>query len=292
MSEGTHPWRRRFLREPLVHFVFLGGLLFALEHAVSEPSPAAETERASIVISAERVEALSLRYERQTGSPPSPEQLRAALDRFIRSEVLRRRAIELGLEQGDDVIRQRLIQKMKFVLEHGSEIQRPSDETLVAFMDADAESYRLPPRTSFTHIFFARDARQGDAVADAEGTLSALRAASPPPERAPERGDPFLLQYDFIRRSHDDIRRSFGAAFGDALAALPAGEWSGPILSSYGVHLIRIGERNAGGMPPIESVRPRVEAEWTERAREAAVESAARELIESFPVVYEDGALP
>lgn len=283
---------RRLLREPLSHFVLLGALLFVVEAIVSGPGAAMETERAPIVVSPERVEGLAARYERQTGRRPSPTELRAAVDRFLRSEVLRRRALELGLGEGDDVISQRLIQKMEFILDNRVEVAAPTDESLLAFMEANAERYRSPPRTSFTHIFFAPDRRQGGAEADAEATLAALLSSSPVPERAPERGDPFMLQYDFVRRSADDVRRSFGSAFADALEASRLGEWSGPMISSYGVHLVRVGERTDGGMPSVESVRRRVEAEWSDAAREDAVESAARELIESYPVIIEEGALP
>lgn len=277
------------LREPLLHFVVLGGLIFALEAVVAAPDGPGPGERAPLVVSTELAEGLAARHEDRLGSPPDASERRSLVEAFVRREVLYRSAMELGLDQSDDVVRQRLIQKMEFVLDNRADVAEPTDEELIAFMESNADRYRDPPRMSFTHVFFARDQRRQNAEGDAETALAELRAESPVPERAAERGDPFMLQYDFVRRSSDDIRRGFGSTFADAVEALPLGEWSGPVLSSYGVHLVRVGARSEGGLPPLDVVRERVAAEWADQARTEAIEAASRELVESYPVEYEEG---
>lgn len=250
----------RAAREPLVHFGLLGAAIFAA-HAVFAPP-----REARIVVSSEFVAGLREEHRARTGKPPTAEEERALVDRFIEEESLYREAVALGLDRGDPIVRRRLAQKMAFVAE-GSASREPRDEELRSYLAAHADRYRDAPRVSFHHVFLSRDRRGDAAPADAARALADLVGGADP-ARA---GDPFLQGASFTRRTAAEITSVLGGAFSEALLAAPPGAWSGPITSSYGSHLVRVEERLDGSLPPLEAVRARVRADLLDERRAEAV---------------------
>jgi hypothetical protein len=54
----------------------------------------------------------------------------------------------------------------------------------------------------------------------------------------------------------------FGKGFFELLAKLPPGVWTGPVVSAYGVHLVRILDSLPARTPPLEEVRDAVLRDW------------------------------
>jgi len=63
----------------------------------------------------------------------------------------------------------------------------------------------------------------------------------------------------------DLVARDFGADFATALVKLPVGQWSGPIGSVAGVHLVRLTELVPPQTPPLADIRTQVVREWESR---------------------------
>lgn len=281
MNQGAPAPRRSLHEEPLLHFVVLGAALFGLHGAVGgEPR---SDERPPIVVSDEFVAALVAQHTRRSGRAPDDDERDHLVQRHVRDEALYREGRALGLDQGDTIVRRRIVQKVEFLLRGLVDVPEPSDADLRAWVRAHPERYRRAPTAALTHIFFSRDRRGGGARADAEAALAELGGPEAP-ERAPERGDPFLLQYDMARQSADELSARLGEGFGAAVLALEAGVWSGPVRSSYGFHLVRVTERDDGGPASLEAVRERVRREWEEKARDDGLEAAVQELVDGYEV--------
>jgi hypothetical protein len=272
---------KRALREPLLHFVLLGAALFAL-HALMTPEPAAMAEARTVDVSDGFVEALRRRHRQRTGAEPTADELESLVSAHVREEALVREARQAGLDRGDPIVRRRLVQKIEFLIAASVEVPAPTDAELGAEVEAHPERYRRPDRTSFEHVFFARDRRGERAAADATAVLAALRAADG--GEAHRRGDPFLLGHAHRRKTGSEIARGFGPAFAEALVALPDGQWSDPIESAYGLHLVRVTAREPGGMPPLDSIRARVLHDVTEARREELTERAIGDLVATYEV--------
>lgn len=265
-----------------MHFVALGAALFVLHGAVAGEPPVDE-ERAPIVISDDFVEALVGQHARLSGRAPDDDERRGLVRRHIRDEALYREGRALGLEVGDTIVRRRLVQKVEFLLRGLVELPAPTDAELSSFIAAHPARYRRPATAALTHIFFSRDRRGDSARSDAEAALSELSGPDAP-LRAPERGDPFLLQYDMGRQSAAELSARLGGGFGEAVLELEPGTWSGPVQSSYGSHLVRVSERLPGGTAPLDEVRERVQREWEEEARDSGLDAAVDALVESYVV--------
>lgn len=270
-----------------MHFVLLGGLLFVVHTAIDDGG--GREGRAPIVVNPEFVEGLAADHARRTGTAPDAEVTEGLVRDFVREEALVREARRRGLDRGDPIVRRRLVQKMEFLLEGTVQVPEPTEAELREHLEQHPDDFRRPPRVGFTHVFFSRD-RRDDPEAEARRVLRALQDANPPPERAPERGDPFLLGADQAPRAVERLGDTFGRAFADAIAELPEGRWRGPIESAQGWHLVRVTERTPGGLPSFDQVRDRVRAAVLQQRREAAYRDALDELLARHPVERTEGA--
>ncbi|MGD8476794.1 MAG: peptidylprolyl isomerase [Burkholderiales bacterium] len=257
----------RLLREPLVHFLAIGVLLFVLYALVNDDAP----RRADrIEITGADVEQLALIFQKQWQRPPDSQELQGLIDARLREEVLYREALAMGLDENDTIVRRRLAQKVEFLMGDSGGVTEPDDETLQAYYEKNADRYREPPRLSFSHVYFSTDRRGAQAEKDARALLTQLRSAKPRVTQAPEEGDPLMLPPIYVDRGVDEIARDFGTSFAQQVGELESGQWYGPITSGYGLHLVYIGSRRDARLPSLDQVRSKVVNDWQVDERRAA----------------------
>jgi hypothetical protein len=257
---------RRLLREPLVHFLGLGLGLFLLFWLVGDSSEAPANR---IVVSRERIAQLAEVYARTWQRPPTKRELDGLIEDHIREEIYYREALAMGLDENDTVVRRRLRQKLEFVADDLVDAVEPTVEQLESFLDENADRFREPARLSFRHVYLDPEHRGEQIDEDVGALLAALNG------RAAETdslmlGDPLMLESNYRQVTSEQVARDFGRGFADAVSDLPVGCWSGPIVSGYGVHIVRVDKRWPGSLPPLGEIRAEVEREWrAERGREA-----------------------
>ena len=276
---------KTWYREPLVHFLALGALLFGLYLLVNDDATV-ETDTRIVVTEAD-VEWLRQNWIRQWNRPPTAPELQGLVKAHIREEIYYREALALGLEADDTIIRRRLVQKMEFLSEDLALQTEPMEETLRAFFEAHAEDYRLPPRLTFSHIYFNLDRRGEAARQDAAQAMAALQAMTEPPLSAPERGDGFMLPYDYAAQTPRDIAQQFGQDFAQAMVDLEPGAWRGPITSGFGLHLVRIADRTASDLPDFDQVRDYVQRDFDTARREEMNEAFYATLRDRYDIEVE-----
>jgi peptidyl-prolyl cis-trans isomerase C len=270
---------RRAAREPLLHFLLLGAVIFAIAQ-FNRPHDVQH----DIVMDHARVAKLSETYAHQFGGPPSPDVLRTLVDNDINEEILYREGIAMGLDKSDEVIRRRVVQKMQFLDQDLAPPAALSEATLRAFYDLHHTRYTAPERISFTHIYFSPD-KGGDAAARAraETVLTSLSNTVP---RAPERGDAYPDLSDYSAIGPDDAKRLFGdTPIARDLFAVPAGRWAGPFHSGYGWHLVYVGSVAPAHVLPFEQVRDEVRTDYEADAQTLANERNFAALKARYTVV-------
>lgn len=268
--------RRRLLREPLVHFLAAGLVLFGLSALLGESFGAGD-DRRRIEVSAGRIRQLRDTWTRQRGAPPTRAQLDGLIEDFIREEVLYREAIASGLDQGDAIVRRRLAQKVEFLAQSVASTVEPTDAELRAFFEANSERYVVPEQVGFEHVYFSRERRGPGAEEAARSALALLTAGGPAAAETAVLGDRFMLQRAYPLQTRDQIRDLFGPRFAARTFELPPDVWTGPVESSYGEHLVRVRRRVPSRLPALAEVRGAVTRDLDEqRLRSAADEYYAR----------------
>lgn len=270
---------KHFWREPLVHFLVLGAALF-LWYGVSGGGPAADSR---ILITPGQIDQMIEIFAKTWQRPPTPQELQGLIEDSVREEVLFREAMAMGLDQGDTIIRRRLRQKIEFLAEDVAAPADPTDEELQQFLVEHPEPFRIEPIISFRQVYFSRD-RRGEAVAeDATKALDRLRAGGDPDEL----GDPIPLPGDFESVTGRDVAGLFGQDFAQVVVRAEVGEWTGPLESGYGVHLVFVQDIVEGRLPELDEVRENVRREWSSARRREANESFYQSLREKYTVNVE-----
>lgn len=260
-------------REPLVHFILLAALVFLADGMRSDPT-AVDTLRPEDAPTAQ----LNEDYVRQKGASPTAEMQRRLVRDWMAEEALYRRAVELGLDEGDTVVRRRLVQRMRFLLEDAHPVADLTEAQIESQYEAHPKRYSTDWTVSFEHVFFSRGERGASLTADAEAVLAALKAA---PDGAVE-GDPFFRGRRFESVSASMLTRKIGPSFTAAIDPLPVGLWSGPIASAYGLHVVRVTERREGRLKPLSEVAARVRDDLTAAERQRLNRAAIDALIERY----------
>jgi len=267
------------LKEPLVHFLIIGFVLFVVFDLRQGGAGAAEN---LIVISGGQVEQMSAQFERTWLRPPTDAELAGLIEGHVRNEVYYREARAMGLDQNDGIVRQRMRLKLEFLLEDLADETPPDDEQLTQFMQRHPDKFEIEPRLTFTQVYLNPDKRQ-DIMADAIETLKRLTSGG----AAEAEGDRLMLEQRFTLASQYKIASAFGASFAEQLVELEPDGWTGPIFSGYGAHLVKVTEKQAGRFPELSEIRDDVELSYTVERRQELKDMAYAKLREGYEVVVE-----
>ena len=167
------PWRR-WLREPLLHFLLIGMALF-LGYRALNPNPDAGAQSNRIELTENDLRQMSVAWLAQGRPAPTPEQMGHLVEQRVREEILYREALALGLDKGDTIVKRRLAQKMEFLAEDLSALREPTGSELKSWFQNNAERFALPPRISFRHLYFSPDRRGPRARTDFEQALGEIK---------------------------------------------------------------------------------------------------------------------
>jgi len=271
----------RVIREPLIHFLIAGALIFAVYKAVdggtAEPPPGA------ILIGDAEIQMLRGQFEKLWGRSPENQELVPLVREFIREEVLYREGMALGLDRDDVIVRRRIAQKMEFLIGDLAVPSAPDDETLATYFEANRDKYLEPPRLTFTHVYFNADRRGANVRSDAEAALTEIGDR----ERAPDIGDNFALSLDYAGKTVSEVDQTFGPAFGGQLLEAPVGGWFGPVESAYGLHLVRVVDRTEPRLPEFAELRDRLKTDYTFETRQSANALALDRMTERYRIVFD-----
>lgn len=278
----------KIIKEPLLHFLLLGGGLFLLFNMMNG---ATVDKPNTIVVTPGKVEQLSANFSRTWERSPTEQELDGLLKSYLRDEVFYREAIALGLDKDDRLIRRRMRQKLEFILEDVTAMMDPTHEQLTVYMQQHEDQFRLQPQISFRQIYLSPDKRQ-DIKADAKKILVSINAGDISEQQSEQLGDQIMLDHVFKLSSQSDIERRFGQAFARQLLALPPGVWTGPVVSGFGGHLVLVSERVDGRLPALAEVREDVQRDWLLEQRNILKEETYQKLLQEYEIVIQQPTNP
>jgi len=274
---------KRWLREPLVHFLVLGAALFLFYEWRGGGSGPGSSR---IVIGSGQIEHLAAGFARTWSRPPTEVELKGLIDDWVREEIATREAMAMGLDRDDTVLRRRLRQKLEFLVEDAAGAEPTTDAELEAWLAAHAADYAVPPEVSLRQVFVSRDRHGAGAEAIAEGLLARLREAGAA-AAIEELGDPLMLPQEVEATPLDQLSRVFGADFAEAMASAPVGSWSGPVRSGFGLHLVFVRARTGVLQAELAQVRAQVERDVVSARRRSELARMYEGLLAKYTVVIE-----
>ncbi len=287
MDTGVRERIAKAAGQPLVRFLLLGAVFYALYAWIG--APGVEEPDKVIRVSATDVSRLDASWRARWNRAPTKEELAGVVKEHVREIALYRQAVAMGLDQNDVVVRRILSQKLQTLTQSLVELSlSPTEQELRSYFDANLERYRLPDLITFTHIFIDPDRRGDETLGDAEEIASKLRSLAEPTEGIEGLGDPFMLQRYYPGKSELEIRKLFGHGFTQSVFELSTGQWYGPVLSGYGVHLVYVHDLEEAPRPEFPAVQERVKQDWMDERRRELEDKYVNEVLASYEVVFED----
>jgi hypothetical protein len=271
-----------WLTEPLLHFLFLGALIFVVYNAMN-PSGPADNE---IVVTRGQQEALVMQFTKAWNRPPTASEFEGIIKDWIREEVAYRQALEMGLDGNDTIVRRRLRQKLELLAEDIVSMAPPTTEDLEAYRAAKRADYMLEPRYTLQQVFFSPDRRGEAAVQDAEQALVLLRANTEQLDTE-QIGDPISLPQRVVAASDRELKGLFGQVFTTELEGIEPGSWAGPLNSGYGVHLVYIEKAEPGRELTLEEAQAEVRRDWENTRRIETIDRLYERLVEDYSITIE-----
>ena len=275
------------MKEPLLHFVALGALIFISYSFVGSDGPADD----EIVVTRGQQDRLLAAFQTTWKRPPTQQEFDALVDNWIREEIAYREALEMGLDANDMILRRRLRQKFELIAEDIVSLVEPTTEELEQYLADNPAEYAEEPSYSLRQVFFSTDARGDTAMQDAEQALLLLQ--TDPQLINPETlGDVTALPYRLLGEREAGVAARFGREFTAALQAIEPGRWHGPVRSGYGLHLVTVDEYVPGRAPILEEVERDVRRDWHTRQRDRAIDQLYERLRAQYRIRVEGPESP
>ncbi len=274
---------RKWLSEPLLHFLVLGALVFGANAWIN--GNVADI-RESIVVSLSQQENLASTFARTWQRPPTGTELNSLVSEFIREEIAYREGQAMQLDRDDIVIRRRLRQKLEMLAEDVASLAPPTEEEVKSYFDENAENFRQPAVLSIQQVYFKADENTDAAQRNALTLLDQLQRDESSIDIAAT-GDASLLPRDLADVNETELDSLFGIGFAKALNAIDVGSWGGPVASSFGLHLVRVNARAASRLPDLESVSDYVTRELLVIRRKQAIDALYAKLSENYAISIE-----
>jgi hypothetical protein len=278
---------KRLLKEPLLHFLVLGALVFAVYSWLNRSVPHDKGAAGTVRITSNEIAWLKETWSRQWQREPSHDELRGLVTDFLKEELLAREARSLGLDQDDTIVRRRLAQKLEFLVQDTSHLAEPTERDLRRFYEANPERFQTAAHISFTHVFFSREKRAA-AAAEAKAALNDLARGANPADL----GDRLLVDSEIVDADMQSVAGQFGRDFANAVFALKPGAWNGPIESGYGLHLVRVSEVKAAKRRDFSKVKTQALEYWRQQRQRQDNEKYFASLLKKYDVVVDDSVKP
>ena len=270
----------KIFRDPITHFLLIGLVLVAINSVWT----GWQGERGrTIHVSTEEMARLEKLWANTAGRLPTGEDRQMIIDQYVQDEVLMREAERLGLGDGDTIIRRRLAQKMDFLISDNA-LAEPDEAELRQWFENNRDRFAASERRSFVHVYFSPE-RHGDRIEQVAENAGAQLDAGTDWQSL---GDPFIQKRSYAALPQSEITRLFGTEFATRLFALERGQWSVPIGSAYGLHLVRVEAVDSAADAQFEPIRAEIQAAWQEQQAIEARQQAIQDLVADYTVVVEE----
>lgn len=266
----------KVVREPIVAFLIIAGLIFAMNALVAPSNAPRPVDR--IEVSEGRVIQIAESYRLLTGSPPAPDELRNLVADFVDEEIAYREAIAMGLDQDDTIIRRRLRQKLEFMMLDAAVVEPPTEQDLRDWFAENRSRYQTPERRALDIITFLSD--RGEAFRRAQSALGVIQQGGDPSGL----GDPTLLPEAVPLTTQRGISRQFSDQVAEAAFAATPGQWAGPVRSGFGAHLIRARDVAPPHQPEFADLREQLLEDYTRIRESEALEQRWRDMRARYDV--------
>lgn len=270
-GDRTSP-RLELLREPLVLFFVAGAILFGLDLAVGALRGDAE-----IRVPAPVRAAAAAKLEASLGRTASNDELRAALETWIREEAVYREGLRRGLDKSDPVIRERVVHKTLVALHRENAAPDINDTELESWFSVRLQRYSQPTIFDLEVMTLL--------VSPTDTEIAALLERLNRSEQQPAEPGPQARLHIYRDAPEGLLVRSYGAGLIVMARSVAPGQWV-RVPGDQTVHLLRVHQVQGAEPPRFDGLRARVLDDWRREQREQALAQRLTQLVQPYRIRY------
>ena len=249
-------------------FILIGFSLYIVDYRFSY-----DEDLNQIIVPDDEVLGLIDTWRDQVGRDPSDEEIVRIINNLVNEEILYREALKLELDKNDRIIKRRLAQKVEFLKQDDRE---PSLADLEKFYEENKSKYFIDDLFTFSHHFFSNQDNPDIKARESLINISNGDAVD---------SDPFILGNDFNLMSKNDLQKNFGNSFYESLRSMNENQWSGPIASDYGLHIVFIKKKVSGYVPGLNQIYQKVYSDYLIISRRENVINFLDEIKQEYKVI-------
>jgi peptidyl-prolyl cis-trans isomerase C len=283
---------KNLLKEPLFQFLMIGGLLFFMyEKTANRFSTTEIVVNKDDLINYMQYQANGFNravFEKKYAELTADDKQKL-IDRYSEELVLVREAEKLNLQQNDNVIKNRLIQKVKFVLKSDATAIEPMEKELQNYYDSHQSTYSSDEKYSFTHVFFSFENRsEKEALKLANDFLEKSRQQPINANDALSYSERFPYFSNYTQRNLDFIASNFAADFAENLKKMPVSktDWQGPLKSNLGYHAVLLVGKEANAIKPFDEVTDLVKANFISEKNQEAFQEKIKTIKKQYKIKF------
>lgn len=245
----------KWAKQPVIQFLLIGLLMFLVNTYIIQARSSGNEDEYIVYLSSGEVKSMEETWLSRWQRPPTEIEMEGMINQRVEETILFREAVKIGLNKNDNIIRQRLAQKLEFLSNDLVKPDSATAEEVHAYFEQNIKTYTTPENITFTQLF-VNPKIHGDLLEKEVNTrlskLNNMDASSPKISRY---GDQFSLQTYFPDKSQMELAKLLGSEFAGSVFELETDKWYGPVNSQYGVHLVYISHKNPAVVPEFETVK-------------------------------------
>ena len=199
--------------------------------------------------------------------------------------TLYKRALDMNMHEHDPIVRARLLYRAGEALAFVPEDRMPTHDELESHRTQHSDRFEREGRVRFQQVFLSGTRRPTSLQADARAmreTLAALGDAAPV-----GLGDPLPGLRPEQVATPSKIRQEYGSELAETVSEPVVGVWRGPASSVYGLHFVKVIDREPAYVPPLSVIGAEVRAHRLREIREELRKERMSALREAYTVRIE-----
>ncbi len=271
----------KLIREPLLHFLLIGTLLFVVFDFLNDEP---EQEQLKVInVTKADIENLANNFRNTWQRPPSEQEISQLIEEKIRDDITYQEALALGLQNEDTYIKRRLRMKLESLYIDLSARNKPTESELESYLKRHSDDFVIDSQLAFSQIYFSPKQSQPSLEEQIQAAKEQL-AQNGTQVDIEQLGDTTLLASHYPMMSIKTVYNQFGKAFADSIDTLVQGKWVGPIRSHYGYHLVKVEQRIPSYVPELSEVKLTAERGVISERRQQLLDRHYRRLRQQYTV--------
>jgi len=246
----------KIIREPLIHFLIIGALMYAY-FDLTHKNPVLK-HKEEITLLKYDLKQLS----QQTGIKDKP----LLFDYLKYQQALLTDAYSLGLCKNDKTIQNILLHKMEFILNADAKVKEPTEEELKKYYKQHPKDFSQLERFDLSIKKFASDVNPK--IVEKVRIFGNLDKADD------------LQKLKGV--TLEDVEQKFGKYLRLKIASLPENYWSHPITMYNQIYLFLVSKKQTGAVKSFAEVEGKVYAEYLFTKNKAALRKAYKQLLSNY----------